>query len=158
MHTNHGTPVSAAAQPNPKIQLAGQGKNLNVLGDSQTIKITGKDTGGLFTIVENYNDPGIGIPMHVHENEDEIFHIIEGQMEFETQGTTTILKAGDMIFLPRMIPHAFRVVGTQKAKAVVTIMPSGIEEMFEALSQLPAGPPDLEKVASICNSYGISFV
>lgn len=156
--SNIGTPESAAAQTNPKIQLAGQGKSLNVLGDSQTIKLTGKDTGGLFTIVENYNNPGIGIPMHVHENEDEIFHIIEGQMEFETQGKTTILNPGDMIFLPRMVPHAFRVVGTQKAKAVVTIMPSGIEEMFEALSQLPAGPPDLEKVTSICNSYGISFV
>lgn len=141
-----------------KIVRAGQGQHLNVLGDSQTIKISGRDTGGLFTVIENYNDPGIGIPMHVHKNEDEIFHIIEGEMEFETQGKTHLLKQGDMIFLPRMIPHAFRVVGDQKAKAVVTIMPSGIEHMFETLSALPPGMPDLEKVAAICNDYGISFV
>lgn len=158
MNTKIRTTDSVTSETNHKIQLAGQGKSLNVLGDSQTIKITGKDTGGLFTIVENYNEPGIGIPMHVHENEDEIFHIIEGEMEFETQGETTILKKGDLIFLPRKIPHAFRVVGTQKAKAVVTIMPSGIEEMFEALSELPAGPPDFQKVTEICNSYGIHFL
>ena len=158
MNTKNGASASISTETNHKIQLAGQGKTLNVLGDSQTIKITGKDTNGLFTIVENYNDPGIGIPMHVHENEDEIFQIIEGEMEFETQGKTTTLKQGDMIFLPRKVPHSFRVVGTQKAKAVVTVIPSGIEEMFEALSELPAGPPDFEKVTEICNNYGIRFL
>ena len=158
MNTKIGTSDSFSAETNHKIQLAGQGKALNVLGDSQTLKITGKDTNGLFTIVENYNDPGIGIPMHVHENEDEIFQIIEGEMEFETQGKISVLKQGDMIFLPRKIPHAFRVVGTHKAKAVVTVIPSGIEEMFEALSELPAGPPDFQKVTEICNSYGIRFL
>ncbi|MFT3794786.1 cupin domain-containing protein [Flavobacterium sp.] len=156
---NHNiTSDAASVETNPKIQLAGEGQKLNVLGDNQTIKLSGKDTGGLFTIVENYNDPGVGIPMHVHDNEDEIFFILEGEMEFETQGETSILKAGDMIFLPRRIPHAFRVVGTQKARASVTIIPSGIEEMFEALSELPPGQPDLEKVSDICQSYGISFV
>lgn len=158
MDTNTGTSGKASAEASFKIQRAGEGQFLNVLGDNQTIKISGKDTNGLFTVVENYNDPGIGIPMHVHENEDEIFHIIEGEMEFELQGKTSVLKQGDMIFLPRMIPHAFRVVGTQKAKAVVTVIPSGIEQMFEALSELPAGPPDFEKVASICGNYGIRFV
>ena len=141
-----------------KIQLAGAGQRLNVLGDNQTIKLSGKDTGDQFTIVENYNDPGVGVPMHIHENEDEVFYILEGEMEFQTQGETTVLGAGDMIFLPRRIPHGFRVVGTKKCRAAVTIIPSGIEHMFEKLAELPAGPPDFEKVAEICDRYGISFV
>lgn len=149
---------AAIATANPKIILNGQGQSQNVLGDIQTIKLSGKDTDGLFTIVENYNEPGIGIPMHVHENEDEIFHIIEGQMEFETQGKTTLLSKGDMIFLPRMIPHAFKVVGNVKCKAIVTIIPSGIEEMFESLAALPPGPPDFELVTAICGKQGIRFV
>jgi quercetin dioxygenase-like cupin family protein len=154
IETLEGTAVETSVV----LQRAGQGKRLNVLGDQQTIKLSGKDTNGQFTIIENYNGRGVGIPMHVHDNEDEIFLILEGEMEFETQGETTILKQGDMIFLPRRIPHAFRVVGTQKARASVTIMPSGIEEMFEILSKLPAGQPDLEQVADICHSFGISFV
>ncbi len=144
--------------PQNNIVTAGNGKFLNVLGDEQTLKFTGKETGGLFTIIENFNEPGVGIPMHLHENEDEIFHVIEGEMEFVTLGKTSVLKKGDMIFLPRQIPHSFRVVGSQKAKAVVTVMPSGIEKMFYALSALPPGPPDLEKVQNICNQYGIRFL
>jgi len=142
----------------PKIILNGQGKAQNVLGDVQTIKLSGNDTNGKFTIIENHNDPGVGIPMHVHENEDEIFHILEGQMEFELQGKTNLLSKGDMIFLPRMVPHSFRVVGDIKCKAIVTVVPSGIEEMFESLSALPPGPPDFEKVAAICGKQGIRFV
>ncbi|WP_428232662.1 quercetin 2,3-dioxygenase [Flavobacterium sp.] len=141
-----------------KIIVSGEGLAQNVLGDVQTIKLTGKDTNGMFTIVENDNAPGVGIPMHVHENEDEVFRILEGKIEFIVEGKTRILKAGDTIFLPRQVPHAFKVVGERNAKAIVTVIPSGIEHMFEQLSQLPAGPPDLEKVFGICSSFGIKFV
>ncbi|MBD3581443.1 cupin domain-containing protein [Flavobacterium selenitireducens] len=154
----NGNNETAFATALPKIILNGQGQSQNVLGDVQTIKLSGKDTDGLFTVVENYNEPGVGIPMHIHENEDEIFHIIEGQMEFETQGKTTLLSKGDMIFLPRMIPHAFKVVGNVKCKAIVTVIPSGIEEMFESLAALPPGPPDFEKVSAICARQGIRFL
>lgn len=141
-----------------KIVYANEGKTLNVLGDTPTIKLSGKDTGGLFTIISQDNPPGIGIPMHVHENEDEVFKVLEGEIEFDTCGKLTVLRAGDMIFLPRRVPHAFKVVGTGNAKAIVTAYPSGIEGMFEALAALPAGPPDFEKVFEICEQYGVSFV
>lgn len=141
-----------------KIITSTEGLNQNVLGDVQTIKLTGKDTSGRFTLMENDNPPGIGIPLHVHENEDEIFRILEGEMEFTVNGQTSTLKTGDTIFLPRQIPHSFKVVGESNAKAIVTIIPSGIENMFEQLCQLPAGKPDLSKVSDICNSFGIRFL
>lgn len=141
-----------------KIIINGQGMYQNILGDCQTVKLTGKDTNGRFTIVENDNPPGVGIPMHVHTNEDEVFRILEGEMEFTVEGNTSILKAGDTIFLPRQVPHSFRVVGEQNAKSIITIIPSGIEEMFVQLSELPPGPPDMEKVLNICGSFGISFL
>lgn len=141
-----------------KIITASEGLNQSILGDVQTVKLTGKDTNGMFTIVENDNAPGVGIPMHVHENEDEVFRILEGEMEFIVEGKTSILKAGDTIFLPRRIPHSFKVVGTKNAKAIVTVIPSGIEDMFKQLSELPAGPPDMERVLGICGSFGIRFV
>ena len=62
---------------NPKIVRSNEGKTINVLGDVQTIKLTGKDTNGLFTLIEEENVPGTGIPLHVHENEDEVFKVIE---------------------------------------------------------------------------------
>ena len=141
-----------------KIVYANEGRQLNVLGDAPTIKLSGKDTDGKFTIISQDNPPGVGIPMHVHEHEDEVFKLLEGSIEFDTNGTLTLLNAGDMIYLPRKVPHAFKVVGTQNARAIVTAYPSGIEDMFEELSALPAGPPDFEKVFEICGNYGIRFL
>jgi len=142
----------------PKIVRNKQGKTLNVLGDQQTIKLTGKDTNGQFTLIEEFNDPGTGIPPHVHENEDEIFKVLEGEMELTVGGETTVLKAGDLAFGPRGIPHSWRIIGDKKAKVILSVFPSGIEDMFEELSQLPAGPPNFEKIAKICKNYGIKFL
>ena len=141
-----------------KIVYAHQGTTLQVLGDQPTIKLSGADTGGLFTVVTQDNPSGAGIPMHVHDNEDETFHVLDGEIEFDTNGSLHLLKAGDMIFLPRKVPHSFRVIGTQNAKAIVTAYPSGIENMFVELSALPAGPPDFEKVFEICGRFGIRFL
>lgn len=141
-----------------KIVSASDGKKLNVLGDNMTIKLTGSDTNGAFVMVEQNNPPGTGIPMHMHENEDELFKILEGEMEFIVDGKTSILKAGDLIFLPRKVPHTFKVIGNQNAKAIVCAYPAGLEHMFYQLSELPAGHPDIEKVMKICGDYGIQFI
>lgn len=148
----------ATAQSEPKIVKSTEGRKLNVMGDNQTIKLSGKDTNGLYTLIEQNNDPGIGIPPHVHENEDEVFHVLEGLVEMSIGDQKTTLEAGDVIFCPKGIPHSWRVVGEQRSKAMLSIFPAGLEGMFEELSQLPAGPPDLEKVGQICGMYGLRFV
>jgi quercetin dioxygenase-like cupin family protein len=135
-----------------------EGKLLNVLGDNQIVKLTGQDTNGQFALIVQDNPPNAEIPTHIHINEDELFTILEGEVEFKLGEKTEILTGGDFIFLPRDIPHSFKVIGTKNAKTIVTLTPAGLENMFEELSQLPAGPPDFAKVAQICNNYGVSFI
>ena len=142
----------------PKIVRSDEGKVINVIGDWQTFKLTGKDTNGLFTLIEEENEPGTGIPLHVHENEDEVFKVIEGEMELTVGDKTTILKAGDLAFGPRGIPHSWKIVGNSKAKVILSVFPAGIEDMFEELSAQPPGPPDFPKVAEICGRYGVKFI
>ena len=145
-------------QLDPKIVKSQEGYKLNVIGDNQTIKLTGKDTNGQFTLIEQNNDPGVGIPPHVHEDEDEVFQVLSGEVEMIIGDKTTTLLAGDLIFCPRGIPHSWRVVGEVKARAMLSIFPAGLEAMFEELAQLPPGPPDLEKVGEICGKYNLRFV
>lgn len=142
----------------PKIIRDGEGNVLNVLGDIQTHKLYGKDTAN--QIVEWVDDvePGIGIPLHFHTREDEIFRVIKGQVEITVDEKTTVLKAGDTAFAPRNIPHAWTVVGTEKAKMITSAFPAGIELMFSELASLPPGPPDFEKVFQICENHGITFI
>ena len=143
---------------NPKIVRKEDGKTINVIGDQQTFKLTGKDTNGQFTLIESVNEPGMQIPMHIHENEDEVFKVLEGEMEITVGDKKTILKKGDLAFAPRNVPHSWRIVGDTKAKVVLSVFPAGLEVMFEELNKLPPGPPDFEKVVAISKRYGISFV
>tara|TARA_R110001583_G_scaffold32130_3_gene110107 strand:+ start:2286 stop:2831 length:546 start_codon:yes stop_codon:yes gene_type:complete len=142
----------------PKIVKDGEGETFNVIGDIQSHKLIGAETGN--QIVEWVSDvePGVGIPPHIHTNEDEIFRVVKGQVEIMVNGETTILNEGDIAYAPRNLSHSWKVVGTEKAKLITSAFPSGIEFMFAELAKLPAGPPDFEKVSEICGKHGISFV
>lgn len=149
---------TSAAPLEPKIIKDGKGDVLNVIGDIQTHKLLGSETGN--QIVEWVDDvePGVGIPPHIHTQEDEIFRVIKGQVEIMVDGQPTVLNEGDIAFAPKNVPHSWKVVGTEKAKMITSAFPAGIEKMFEELAQLPEGPPDFEKVAKICGDHGITFV
>ncbi len=141
-----------------KIMLRDEGQKLVIGGDHQQFKFTGKDTDGQYLSIYQDNPPNTQIPLHVHENEDEVYKIIEGEVEFTVGGKTSLLKSGDTIFLPRKIAHTWKVVGTKNAKVYLDVFPAGIENMFEELSKLPPGPPDFAKATEICGRYGVKFV
>lgn len=141
-----------------KIVKDSEGDVLNVIGDIQTHKLVGSDTGNQIVEWVDNVEPGVGIPPHIHTKEDEIFRVIKGQIEIMIDGKTTILNEGDIAFAPKEIPHSWKVVGTEKAKMITSAFPAGIENMFKELAKLPAGPPDFEKVSEICAKHGISFV
>jgi len=142
----------------PKIIRDADGKVLNVIGDIQTHKLIGKNTGNQIVEWVDNVEPGVGIPPHIHTKEDEIFRVVKGQIEIMVDGKTTVLNEGDIVFAPKNIPHSWKVVGTEKAKMITSAFPAGIEFMFKELSELPEGPPDFPKVAEICGRHGIRFV
>ncbi len=142
----------------PKVVPAAAGIPLTVLGDRVLLKFTSPDTNGLFTLTEQFNEPGTGIPLHRHTREDESFWVLEGRVEFVVEDTTTIVEPGGVIYAPRGVAHSFRAVSATPTRMLVHISPAGLETMFEEFSQLPTGPPDFGQVAAICTRYGISFV
>jgi quercetin dioxygenase-like cupin family protein len=146
------------ANVNPKIIKKGEGEKQVVLGDHQTLKLTGRDTNGLYTLIELYNEPGVEIPMHVHANEDEVFQVLTGELEIKVGKKTKLLKAGDIGFCPRGIPHSWKVVGNDKAKVMLSIFPAGLENMFREFAEFPPGPPDSAKLGEICKKYKLQFV
>jgi quercetin dioxygenase-like cupin family protein len=157
-NADESSKTEVSALQKPKIIKNSEGKVLNVLGDNQNIKLTGEDTNGQYTLIEQNNEPGIGIPPHVHENEDEVFQVLEGQVEMSIGDKMTTLNAGDIIFCPKGVPHSWKIVGQEKARSMLSIFPAGLEGMFKELSELPAGPPDMEKVSEICGKYKLRFV
>ncbi|MEP3208322.1 MAG: cupin domain-containing protein [Maribacter sp.] len=141
-----------------KIVKADEGTQLHVLGNPQWHKVVGTDTGNqVFEWIDDLK-PGSGIPPHIHSKEDEIFRVLQGQVELMVDGKSTVLTEGDMAFAPKNLVHSWKVVGDENAKMWVSAFPSGMEHMFQELHAMPAGPPDFKKIAAICETYGIQFV
>ena len=142
-----------------KIVLSEQGKRQNVLGDNQRVLLTGKDTCGAYALIEDLNHPGMGIPLHLHRNEDEMFYVVDGQVEFQISGEILKANAGSTVHIRRDTPHAFTIIGDVPAKMVIMLIPAGLENYFDELSQLPSDePPNMEKVMEISARYGIEFL
>src|SRR6266487_7007772 len=83
-----------------------------------------------------------GTPRHVHHNEDETFYVLEGEVTFLVGDERIDVAAGDFLFAPREIPHAY-VVRSERARILSTISPAGIEQLFVSLGTPVAGaePP-----------------
>jgi quercetin dioxygenase-like cupin family protein len=94
----------------------------------------------------------------LHTQHDETFLVLEGQVEFTVGTETIILEAGGLAYAPRDVAHGFRVVSDTAARLLIYISPAGLENMFQELSQLPAGPPNMAQVMTICGRYGVSFL
>jgi quercetin dioxygenase-like cupin family protein len=142
---------------NAKAVTSIQGNRFNLLGDAVRVILGSEDTGGAMALIEQRSEPGAGIPLHVHANEDEVFQIFEGQIEFQVGDETFVADAGTVVYAPKQLPHSFRIVGTHPARFQVTAIPGGIEKMFAELAQLSL-PPDPQKLLPICERYGIKFL
>ncbi len=142
---------------NPVLVAPGDGQQLSVIGDQQTLKLDGSQTGGAFSLIEQCYRPGAGVPLHFHTQEDAVFYIVEGHMEFVVGTRKISADAGATVLLPRGVPHS-STAGPRGARALVTFFPAGGERMFRELNALAPGDPDREKARAICKKFGVHFL
>lgn len=118
-----------------------KGVNSNVLD----VKISGSDTDGDLAIFEQTSlSQGKGTPLHIHNSQDEIFRVIEGSYKFQVGDDKYDLKAGDSIFLPRQVAHAWTQV-SEKGKMTVIVQPAGkLENFFITMAALDHEPGQAE--------------
>jgi quercetin dioxygenase-like cupin family protein len=55
-------------------------------------------------------EPGAGAPRHAHE-EEQLFVMLEGEVEMELGGETRRLRPGDAVLIPAWVPHSVRSTG-----------------------------------------------
>jgi quercetin dioxygenase-like cupin family protein len=103
-------------------------------GSPLFIKVTTEDSGGAFFLTEQPSGRKGGPPKHFHVEEDEWFYCLAGEYIVEVGATRFELKAGDSVFGPRRVPHAFAFVGNTPGRLMVGFTPAGrIEQFFRDL-------------------------
>jgi len=148
--TNQGFVVKASESRFKEKTLIG-GNNPN------DIKVSQQDTNGDLTVFEYTGHVKGGPPLHIHLHQDEIFFIVEGEYLFQVGSDNHTLKAGDTIFLPRAVPHAFAQL-TEFGKMFFLFQPSGkMEDYFRALSNLTS-PPTQEQGAKLFADHDMKVV
>ncbi len=142
----------------PRVVRPGEAEVLNVMGSPTIIHLPAEATGGQFSLVELRGDAGVAIPAHVHEREDETFHVVEGVVRFTVGQDAWKLGPGGTAFGPRGIEHSWAVV-EGPARIVLVLTPGGMERMFPELARLGSGgPPSAAAVGEVCGRYGVTFV
>lgn len=84
---------------------------------------------------------GFSPPRHIHTREDEVFLIVEGEVCFDLDGTRLNAGPGTSVYMPRGVPHTFR-VHSPVARILGVMTPGRFEELFRNLGT-PADEPTL---------------
>jgi quercetin dioxygenase-like cupin family protein len=130
-----------------------------------TFHVDSTETGGEFALVEVEGGPGGEPPLHVHRNEDELFYLLEGKLKVFLGNQEMTLVAGESAFLPRNVPHTFKIL-SKYARFLVYITPGGFEGYFRDLGQslYSAGPGeedeefDIEQMIRVAGRYAVTFM
>jgi quercetin dioxygenase-like cupin family protein len=123
-------------------------RRVSVAGDTYTILLTGEQTAGRYTLIDMHVPPGGGPPPHRHDFE-EMFTVLEGEIEVTFRGEARIAHAGSTLNIPANAPHAFKNTSNQPARLLCMCSPPGQEEFFMAVGDpvesRTAPPPDLSR-------------
>jgi quercetin dioxygenase-like cupin family protein len=120
--------------------------HISVAGGTYTILVTGKDTNGRYCLVDMLVPPGGGPPPHRHDFE-EMFTILDGEIELTFRGDAHTARAGSTLNIPSNAPHSFKNKSDKPARLLCMCSPAGQDEFFMAVGDLvdsrTAPPPNL---------------
>ncbi|HTO66870.1 MAG TPA: cupin domain-containing protein [Bradyrhizobium sp.] len=107
-------------------------RHVSVAGGTYTILVSGEETGGRYSLIDMLVPPGGGPPPHRHDFE-EMFTILDGEIELTFRGEVHRASAGSTVNIPANAPHAFKNRSDKPARMLCMCTPPGQEEFFMAV-------------------------
>src|SRR5437588_7523954 len=132
------------ARPNADPDLP----HIGLVGDTYTVLLSGTDTAGRYCLIDMFVPPGGGPPPHRHDFE-EMFTLLEGEIEVTFRGAKSVVRAGETANIPANAPHQFHNKSERPARLLCMCSPAGQEEFFMAVgirvASRTAPPPKLDE-------------
>lgn len=111
-----------------------EGERLAVAGGNYRIIISGEQTNGNYAVIEMTVPPDGGPPPHAHPETQEMFHVLEGELEFKTETGKQIVTQDGFINIPfGGAVHCFKNISENNARLLCTVVPAGLENLFQEI-------------------------
>jgi uncharacterized cupin superfamily protein len=152
--------INLLTQLTPGVVRAGEGERHNVLGHTLAFKTTTSELNGGGLLWELISPPGTMVPPHIHTVEDEFIYVAEGELDVLVGDQKLTARAGDLIKMPKNVPHGIWQKGDVATRTLWVVVPAGkMEGLLTALGQLPAGqPPDPARVGQIFAEHDLTLL
>ncbi len=138
-----------------------------LLGGLFIVHVSGEETDGRFSLVEEVQAPGFWTPLHVHRRDGQAHYVLEGEATFYLPGESVAVGPGECGYGPINVPHTEQVTSSEPLRQLVVNSPAGFEEFVAAagepaaeltLPPPPDQPPDFERVAALAAEHGIEIL
>jgi quercetin dioxygenase-like cupin family protein len=151
----------------PEVIAPGHGHHLHFLNHLATIRVTAGEHGSM-SVVEFQAARGFGPPLHRHDTEDELFVLLDGELDLHCGDERFTAAAGDIALLPHGRPHTFQVLSETARFTCVTSSRTGVPRFDQMVTELgePVEVPrlpepgyvDATRVADVCREFGIEVL
>jgi quercetin 2,3-dioxygenase len=139
------------------IVRANEGKIIDPMpGETAVFKLTEDNSSGVLDFLIVTNGPKSGPPLHIHTHADELFYILEGSLMMKCGEELTQVSSGDLVYIPKGLPHTFANMSGESAKAITIFCPSGIAQFLEEVSTHAA--PNNEVLGEIAGRHDLQIV
>ena len=112
---------------------------------------------------------GASAPLHLHQTEDEVFQVLEGEYRVRVQDHEHRVGVGDILLAPQGVPHTYRVESTEGGRCLTVTVRGDFEGFVREISRPalraelpePSGPPSgdfIQKLTATAARHGIQIV
>jgi uncharacterized cupin superfamily protein len=126
-------------------------------GLDAVVLVSAGETDGALAVIEHVIQPGVLVPAHTHEREDELTVVLEGEIGARVGEREVTLGDAHTLWKPREVPHAFWNAGAGPARILDVIAPGGFERFFAELAALLARGASPEEIDEAGRRYGHSL-
>jgi quercetin dioxygenase-like cupin family protein len=137
----------------------------NPIGGRMVVKLKDADSGGAYSVHDNVLPAGSPGPrQHIHRHHDEVFYVLEGQINVQVGVQHLSAPAGSFVIVPRGQVHRPSNPGTQPARVLLIFSPAGMDTFFTEAAErrlpLQAPPHDplvAAELKEFTEKYGYEF-
>ena len=114
----------------------GQRQRLSIAGSSYRIIVSGEETNGNYAVIDMLVPPGSGPNPHAHAGFQEMFYVVDGEVEFKMEGRKHLAKKGTLVNIPLGgVVHCFKNTSDQVAHLLCTVVPAGLDTFFREVGK-----------------------